>query len=410
MTSNVAIPETSGPKQSGEIRFVEFVLIMALCTSMVALSIDTMLPALGDISSAYGIEDVNQQQFIIGMLFVGLSVGQLFAGPISDTIGRKRALYFGVVIFVIGCFISYFSKSYELMLLGRFIQGLGASAPRIVSMAIVRDKYAGRDMAQVMSYIMGVFILVPAIAPGIGQGIIALTGEWRDIFVTFVLISLVMVAWFASRMNETLHAEDRRRFDLETIWRGLKTVCSNKQTFFCALASGFNFGGFMVYISTSQQIFQGYYDTGALFAFYFGVTAIAVGAAFFVNANIVHKYGMRFVIAKALMSVLIISSAFFVFDLFYEPQIPLSLFVIYMCLNAFCMGMIFGNFNALAMEPMGHLAGMASSVVGCLSLLIAVSVGMGIGQFYNDSLYPLVAGFVLTSAASLVLLRGIPKK
>jgi DHA1 family bicyclomycin/chloramphenicol resistance-like MFS transporter len=210
-------------------------------------------------------------------------------------------------------------------------------------------------------------------------------------------------------MKETLHSEDRRAFNATTIGKGLKIVCSNKQTLFCAIASGCNFGAFMGYISTSQQIFQGYYDTGALFPFYFGVTALAIGVAFFINANIVKKYGMRYVIARALVSVLAISFLFFGYELFIGGHVPLGIFVGYMCLNAFCMGMVFGNFNALAMEPMGHLAGMASSVVGCLSLLVAVSVGMTIGQFYDDSLYPLTIGFIVMTALSLVFLKGIPK-
>lgn len=391
--------------------FAEFVALLALSMSLVALAIDTMLPALPDIGRSFGIDRPNSQQFVITFLFAGLSIGQLLAGPLSDSIGRKRGIYVGLILFVIGSALSYAAPSFEIMLAGRFIQGLGAAGPRIITIAMVRDRYEGREMARVMSYIMGVFILVPALAPSLGQGIMMLSG-WRTIFLVFIGIALVIFTWLSLRLRETLHPEDRRPFTLPVIWGGIKHVCGNRMTLCYMIAAGFVFGAFIGYLNSSQQIFQNYYDAGQMFALYFGVIALAIGAAFFTNARLVRRFGMRYIVLRALIGMAVAAALFAVYEVVMHGQtVPLPAFMTYIMFSAFCMGMLFGNFNALAMVPMGHMAGIASAVIGCVSLVISVCVGSAIGQLYNGTLIPVTAGFLVLSLASLAMMaiaeRGV---
>ena len=394
----------SNPTTRPHISFFEFVSLLALCMSLVALSIDTMLPGLSDIGESFDVTRPNSQQFVISFLFAGLAIGQLFAGPLSDSIGRKKAIYAGLALFIVGSLLSYFSPSFELMLAGRFIQGFGASAPRVVTIAMVRDRYEGRNMARVMSYIMGIFILVPAVAPSIGQLIINIS-NWHTIFLFFISIAIINFIWLAMRLQETLHPEDRRPFTLPSIFSGMKTVCSNRMTMCYTISSGFIFGAFLGYLNSSQQIFQVHYDVGDMFAIYFGMIALAIGAAFFVNAKLVRKFGMRYLVTASLIVMAALAMAFSVFEICVSGNVPLFVFVAYIMASAFCMGMLFGNMNTLAMIPMGHLAGIASAVIGCVSLVVAASVGAGIGQMYNGSLVPMTTGFVVLSLASLILMH-----
>jgi DHA1 family bicyclomycin/chloramphenicol resistance-like MFS transporter len=399
----------NAPAPQRPIGFAEFVLLMALCTSLVALSIDAMLPALPDIGQSFGIQRANTQQFIITLLFAGLAVGQMIAGPLSDNIGRKKAIYIGLVIFIIGSLLSYFAPSFEIMLLGRFIQGLGAAAPRVVTIAMVRDQYEGRDMARVMSYIMGVFILVPAIAPSIGQAIIALSG-WHAIFLVFIGMALVCFIWFSLRQPETLHNEDKRPFTFAAIYSGLKTVLGTRMTVCYMVSSGLVFGAFLGYLNSAQQIFQGYYDVGTWFPIYFGMIALALGAAFFVNGQLVQKYGMRFIAWWSLVVMSGFAVLFSGFEFALQGHIPLAAFITYIMASAFCLGLLFGNFNALAMVPMGHIAGLASAVIGSVSLVISMIAGAVIGQLYDGSLIPMTVGFLTLSLLSLLMMRLAEKK
>lgn len=392
----------AGPSRT--MGFTEFVLLMALAMSLVALSIDTILPALPMVGTYFGVERPNDLQFMVTALFAGLSIGQLVAGPLSDSFGRKIMMHVGLTIFLAGSLLSYFAASYELMLIGRFIQGIGAASPRIVTTAMVRDRYVGRDMARVMSYIMGVFILVPILAPSIGLGVMMLA-DWHAIFTVFMVIAVVLFIWAYTRLDETLAPEDRRPFTVSSILRGMALVCRNRMSMCYMISSGLIFGGLMGYINSSQQIFQSYYDTGDMFALYFGLGAASLGLAFFVNARIVRAVGMRYVVLRSMALMAVFCSAFIAYEFIQNgSQVPLAVFVIFMMAVSFCMGMCFGNLNALAMVPMGHLAGLASAVIGASSLVVALIVGNLVGQSYDGDLYALSIGFLATALLSLVLM------
>jgi MFS transporter, DHA1 family, multidrug resistance protein len=264
---------------------------MAMMISLVAMSIDSMLPALDQIGNELGSINPNDNQLIIATLFFGFAVGQLFFGPLSDSTGRKPAILIGLVLFLIGCIQSYLAQDFYTMLVGRFVQGLGVASPRTVSSALIRDLYSGPQMARMMSLIMSVFILVPVIAPAVGQGIIAIS-NWRMIFGMLLIMALVVLVWFYKRQPETLPKNRRHAFSAKRIAVAFKETFLTRITIGYTVISGLVFGAFSGYLISSQQILQIQYKLGDRFPIYFGVLAICIGAATLTNARLVMGFGM----------------------------------------------------------------------------------------------------------------------
>ncbi len=386
------------------ISFGEFVALMAMMMSLAALSIDTMLPALPEIGQALGVQRVNDNQLIVSLLFLGMALGQIIYGPLSDSVGRKPAIYVGFSLFIIGCLLSFFATSFPVMLVGRVFQGVGAAGPRIVTLALVRDQYNGRAMARVMSFVMAVFILVPVIAPAIGQTIL-LVAHWRAIFGLFLVLALVASTWFALRQPETLLPAQRIPFSLARIARAIREIVANRIAFGYTIAAGLVSGAFIGYLNSAQQIFQEQYGLGRLFPLFFAMLALALGSASFSNARLVMRFGMRALSLWALLGIGGLSIAFWGIAYMLAGQPPLLALMLYLLISFFGVGILFGNMNALAMEPLGHIAGVGAAVVGSLSTLISLVLGTIIGQSYNGTVLPLVAGFAILSAASLVVMR-----
>jgi len=379
----------------------EFIALVALTTSLVAMSIDTMLPALGTMATELGAAHVNDRQLVLSAFFGGLSVGQLLYGPISDSTGRKPALYFGIALFIAGNLLCALTQSFWLLLAGRALAGFGSAGPRIVSMALVRDVYAGRGMARVMSFVSTVFILVPVAAPFIGQGVLAVTG-WRAIFIGLVVIAVLNWVWFALRQPETLPLARRVPFSLRTIARGTAEVFRTPITLGYMLATGIIFAAFISYLSTAQQIFQEQYGLGKLFPLYFGTLAAAIGVASFVNGRLVMRVGMRLLSRLALWCSCVLSTTAFVgIWLLWQGRPPLAVFMAYMGICFFFNGILFGNFNARAMEPMGHIAGVAAAVIGSVSGVVALAIGTPFGRAYDGTVLPLIAGYMTCALLAL---------
>jgi len=391
----------------------EFIALVALTTSLVAMSIDTMLPALGRMASELGAAHPNDRQLILSVFFGGMSVGQLVYGPVSDSTGRKPALYIGIGLFMLGGLICALTQSFSWLLFGRALSGFGAAGPRIVSIALVRDSHAGRSMARVMSFVSTVFILVPVLAPSVGQAVLAIT-SWRAIFAGLVVVAVLNVAWVALRQPETLPIALRVPFSLRSIARGCAETFRNRISLGYMLGSGFVFGGFIGYLSMSQQVFQEQYGLGTLFPVFFGLLASAIGLASFVNGKLVMRFGMRRLSRRALLinSGLCISALFG--TLAYAGHPPLAAFVCFMLACFFCNGLLFGNFSARAMEPMGHIAGVAAAVNGSVSGLVALALGTVFGRAYDGTVLPVVAGFttsaLLALAATELAERGAPNR
>jgi DHA1 family bicyclomycin/chloramphenicol resistance-like MFS transporter len=388
------------------IGFGEFVALMAMMMSLVALSIDAMLPALTEIGTSLGVRRANDNQLILSLLFLGMSVGQMVYGPLSDSIGRKPAMHLGLGLFMAGCLLSLCATSYTWMLAGRLLQGFGVAAPRIVSMALVRDQYSGRGMARVMSFVMSLFIMVPVVAPLLGQ-LMLIVADWRAIFGAILCQALIATVWFALRHPETLTTERRVPFSLARLAKALREMLAIRRALGFTLVIGLVSGAFLGYLNSAQQIFQQLYGVGRRFPFYFAALALAVGCALFFNGRLVMRFGMRRLTRAALMVLGLLSLSFWGIAWWCAGQPPLWALMSYLLMAFFCIGVQFGNLNALAMEPLGHIAGLGAAMVGSLGTFIALLLGALIGQSYSGTVLPLLAGFTVLSAASLAVMRWV---
>lgn len=404
MRPEVTGGESPGAAARGMLSSREFIPLIALLMSLVALSIDAMLPALPAIGSDLGAAQRNDAQLVVTSLFLGLGFGQLLFGPLSDFIGRKPAICAGLAMFMAGCIVSVFAPTFESMLAGRVLQGVGVAAPRVVTMALVRDQYEGRRMARIMSFAMAVFILVPAIAPALGQGIMWIA-DWRAIFVTFFAIAVIAFAWLAIRQPETLPAARRIPFSPRALGRSAVKVLSNRAAMGYTIAAGFSFSPFIAYLSTAQQIFQDGYGVGALFPLYFGGLALAFGAASLVNGHLVMRFGMRRLSSVAALGVALISFVSWAGAFAFDGVPPLWMFIASLLLIFAAVALLFGNLNSLAMQPLGDVAGVGAALIACLATLVSVPLGGFIGLRFDGTLYALLASFSLFGVGTFLAVR-----
>lgn len=373
-------------------------------TSLTALSIDAMLPALPKIGSDLGVQNANDRQLVISMIFMGLSFGQLFFGPLSDSIGRKPAIYGGLILYMAGSLLAMVAATFPIMLLGRLIQGIGISSPRAVTLALVRDQFEGRTMARVMSFVSTVFILVPMLAPTMGQTILLFSG-WRSIFGVYVGLAMIVLVWLGLRQPETLAPEDRAPFTRQRVFNTTKEIFKNRLAFGYTVTVGLVSGAFVGYLNSAQQIFQEQYALGTLFPIYFAIIASSIGLASLANSHLVMQYGMRLLVKISMFVIVIVSVIALGIALFTAGRPPLWLLITYLMAAFFCVGILFGNLNALAMLPLGHIAGIGAAIVGSLSTLLSTVLGTLIGQSYNGTIFPLVIGLAVLVGLSIIVVR-----
>lgn len=383
---------------------VEFIVLLALTISLVALSIDSMLPALSEIATDLGVANPNDRQMVITVLFAGFGIAQVFYGPVSDSVGRKPSIYAGFLIFIAGSILCILSQDFTTMLVGRFLQGFGAAGPRTVVVAMVRDRYEGRAMARIMSLVTSVFILVPVLAPTIGQGIL-LVAHWRAIFWMLLALGILTSIWFALRQEETLPLERRRELSFARVLRAMLETFRTRVALGYMTATGLVFGAFIGYLASAQQIFQEMYGMGKLFPLCFGALAITFGAASLTNAKLVMRFGMRKLSHRALIGHTLLSVVFAVYAVTVDGQPPFLLFMGYMMGAFFLIGLLFGNFNAMAMAPLGHIAGVGAAVIGAMTTFISVGCGAVIGHAYQGTILPLAIGFAVLGVLSLLVTR-----
>jgi MFS transporter, DHA1 family, multidrug resistance protein len=387
----------------------EFVALVALTTSLVAMSIDTMLPALGQIASDLALADPNDRQLVLTFFFAGLSVGQLVYGPLSDAVGRRRALYFGIVPFIAGGVCCALATSFTMMLAGRALQGFGAAGPRIVAVATVRDLHSGDAMARVMSFVNTVFILVPVLAPTFGTALLAVA-DWRTIFWLLVVVAVADVSWFAARRPETLPPERRAPLSARRVLGAFAEVARHPITLGYTVAMGCVFSAIISYLTTSQQVFQETYGVGDWFPILFGVNALALGLASLTNAQLVMRLGLRRLARLAVLAESVLASVALALAVIFDGHPPLAVFMAAMIGCFFCNGILFGNYSARALEPMGHIAGVAAAISGSLSGLVALAIGTPMGRLYDGGVTSVIAGFVLGSFLALALTEGAERR
>ncbi len=381
----------------------EYLLLITSLSAISALGTDILLPGLNLISSEFRLPEPSDIQYVVSVFFLGMALGQLFVGPLSDRFGRKPVVQVGYAVFVLGCALSIFAQSWAAIIAARFLQGMGAAAPRVVSLAIVRDEHDGTAMARILSITMAVFILVPIIAPALGQGLIYL-GGWRATHVALAVLSVMVAVWFTLRQPETLHQEHRISLGGKVVLSIIAQILGSRQAFGYTVALGLITGAFVSYLSTAQSIFLGVFDTGDLFAIYFALSAASLGAAALLNARLVSRFDMVALTKFAMLAIVGVSIAFLAM-LAGQSGVPsLWQFMGWLLAVFFCLGLIYGNLQALALEPLGHIAGSASAFVGSISMLISLPLSAVISTQINATVNPLVTGFALLGLGSVLVI------
>lgn len=386
----------------------EFVALMAMLLATVAFSIDAMLPALPEIALDLTPQDPNRAQLILTSFVLGLGIGTMFAGPLSDAVGRKPVILAGASLYIVCAFGAWASETLEALLAARLLQGLGAAGPRVVAIAIVRDLYEGRRMAQLVSFVMMVFALVPAAAPLIGSGIIALIG-WRGIFLAFVGFACLSAGWLWLRQPETHPVEARRPFRAKPLWNGLVEVLTNRQVLRIILALSLIFGILFSTLSLTQPVFDETFGEADSFPFWFALVALVSAMGSVLNARIVLRHGMRRVSAGTLVALSLLSAVTLLSGLFWSWDRPggFALYVLFNIGVFSSVSLTVGNLNALAMGPLGHIAGMAASIVGALSTVAAVAIAVPIGLAFDGTPFSGAAGALVCSLLALILVLGL---
>jgi MFS transporter, DHA1 family, multidrug resistance protein len=386
--------------------FPEFVVIIASIMALNPLAMDMMLPALPNIASAFHLADANRPQMVLSTFIIGFGVGQFVMGPLSDRFGRRPVLLGGMTVYGIASLLAIAAPTFETLLLARALQGLGTSATRVIATSIVRDCYAGRRMASVMSLAMMVFIAVPVLAPSFGQ-LVLLLAQWRGIFIVLMLYGVVALIWSALRMPETLPVSRRRSLAVREVYDAFRQTVTNRQTLGYALAAGGVLGSLFAFVFTSQQVFTGIYQLGPYFPIAFAACAIGTAIAGFINSRFVDRLGMRVISHAALLGYVAIAGIMLVAAKL--QMLPLPLFMALSALMMFAFGLMISNFTALAMEPQGRIAGTASSLYGSITTLLGIGIGTRMGQDYDGTLLPFATGFFLCTLASLAVVLVIEK-
>ncbi len=384
---------------------VEFVVLMAALMATVALSIDAVLPALGFMANDFGTSG-SEIQLIITVLFVGFVLGQIIFGPLSDRFGRLPSIYAGIVLFILGCLITITAQSLELALLGRFIQGIGVSGPRIMVSALVRDCYSGRSMARIMSFVATIFMIVPILAPMLGQAMLWL-GPWQVIFAMYIVIAIILCLWVRLRLDETLLVENRNSIQIKSLWHSFVGILTNRASCVYTIVSGFIFGGFLGYISSSQWLFQEIYQVGEAFPIYFSALVLPNLVSSLINAKLVVKWGMFRLVQVTNVLVFFGSLSLYFYAESYNGIPPLMHTMAFLFIIFSGIGFQFGNLNALAMEPLGRAAGIGASFVGAGSTLISIPIGGLIGMSLSTNIFPLAIGMALCSLLSILMMHWV---
>ena len=381
-----------------DLGFVEFVCLIALMMALNALAIDSMLPALPHIGADLGVANENSRQWVVTAYLLGFGGAQLIYGPLADRFGRKPILMAGVGIYVLFSLLATLAPTFEALIMARIGQGLGSACTRVLAVSIVRDRYEGRTMARVMSFSFLVFLGVPILAPSIGQ-MIMLVGPWRWIFAGLGLIGIGLIIWASLRLPETLKPQDRLPIQARRLASAYRTALTDRTAVGYMLAMTAITGALFGFINSSQQIFADVFDAEAAFPAIFALIAGGIAVASIVNARMVVRLGSRRISHTALIGFTAISAVHAVVSLLGLESI--WTFAVLQTLTMFCFGLIAGNFGAMAMETMGHIAGTAASIQGFVSTIVGSLLGFAIGQQFNGTTAPMTLGFTVFGLTAL---------
>jgi DHA1 family bicyclomycin/chloramphenicol resistance-like MFS transporter len=382
--------------------------MMAMLFATIALSIDAMLPALPAIAAELTPDDTNRALLIISSFFLGMGLGTFVAGPVSDAYGRKPVIFTCAVIYAAGTVLCYFAPSLELLLIARVIQGLGAAAPRVVGMAMVRDLYKGRDMARIVSFVMMIFMIVPALAPLLGQGILFF-GNWRTIFAALLFFVIIANAWVLLGQPETLPPPARRPFRVGLLWQSAVEMSRHRLALISTLCQGFGSACLLSTVSSQQAIFADRFGLVDTFPLWFGFIALCAASGSLLNSRVVMRLGMRRVIVATYTGQVALTALILALD--WSGLMPESLVFaahVLWSISVFAMmGLTQGNLSALAMEDLGHIAGFAASMMTALSTVMAALLAVPVGLAFNGTQIPLMVAVALFSSLALALVRTV---
>ncbi|MEN3396871.1 multidrug effflux MFS transporter [Brucella melitensis] len=378
----------------------EFIALIAAIMAINALAVDIMLPGLPQIGASLGVHSENHVQFVITAYLLGFGVSQLFYGPLSDRFGRRLSLFGGLAIYVVAALGSAFITDFTTLIILRVLQGLGAAATRVIAVSVVRDKFSGRQMAEVMSLVMMVFMILPVVAPATGQ-LIMLFGEWHLIFMFMAIMALVVGLWAFLRLPETLPVSHRRPLTMKSTLGGFVIVLTNRVALFYMLGTSFILGALFGYINSAQQIFVGIYQLGTLFPLAFAAVAMTLALASFLNSRLVGRFGMRRISQTMLLVFTSFSLLWMVLSIVMDGPIPFAVLMIIYMTFMLSFSLVTANFNALAMEPLGEVAGTASSVLGFAQTVIGAALGAVIGQAFDGTTTPVATGYCVLGFVAL---------
>ena len=386
----------------------EFIALMAWLSAITALSLDAMLPAFPAMVHDLGVANENRIQLVLAVFSVGMGLGTLFVGPIADWLGRRRTIFIGFGIYFLASLASALSPTLEVLLASRFVMGLGAAAVRIAGLAMIRDLYVAREMARIISFVMMAFMIVPALAPMMGEWVI-LIGDWRMIFYVFMLFALAGAAWLHLRQPETLPVEYRRPMSLRSVVEGVREVLAERQIVLCAVAMTLGYAQLFSLIMSSQQLFTETYDQGAHFTRWFALMALLSGAVSLVNARLVMVLGMRRIVNIGFGWQVATSILFLVLLLggVLPAWLDFPVFFLWAVGLMGIAGLTFGNLNAIAMQYKGNIAGTTASVISAISVFFSAFIAAGVGQAYNGTVVPLVLASLVCSALALAISRRL---
>ena len=384
----------------------EFVALMAALSATVAVSIDAMLPALPEIAASLSPDAPNRAQLVVTSFVFGMGLGTLFAGPLSDAFGRKAMILAGSTLYIGAAIACFFANSLDLLLVARVVQGFGAAFPRIVSIALMRDMFKGREMAKVMSFVMMVFALVPAVAPLMGQAVISVSG-WQTIFLVYIGFAAITMVWLGLRQPETLPVASRRPLSVGKLISATREVLSHRIVLIAIVAQMLTLGCLFATLSSMQGIFEHRFNRADSFPMWFAVIALCSTMGSMINARVVVKRGMRAVVVTtytgilALTLVMLVSTVLGIMPeaLAFPAHILWSIALFAM------MSLTLGNLNALAMEPLGHLAGIAASVTSALATVGSVLLAVPVGLALDGTQVPLMVGVAVFSGLSLLVMQ-----
>lgn len=382
----------------------EFIFVMAMLVSTVALAVDAMLPAMAQIANDLSPTDPNRAQLIVTSFIFGMGLGTFFAGPLSDAFGRKPLVILGGAIYVLGAFLTWSADTLDMAIAARVLQGFGAAAPRIVSVAIIRDLFSGREMARLMSFVMIIFTLIPAFAPTFGALLIA-WGGWRAVFLMFIGFCVFSTGWMVLRLSEPLPADRRRKLSARALVHGTRDVFSHASVRTAIAALTLVFAMLFSVLSVTQQIFDSYFDRADSFHLWFGFIALVAGTSGFLNSALVVRLGMRYLVTLALVVQSALSLAMaLLFQMPLSIELQFGLFIAWHIAIFFQTGMCIGNLNAMAMEPLGHIAGLGASVIGAVATVASVLFAVPVGLAFDGSPMPLIYGILTYAVLALLFM------